>query len=119
MVIFSNQNDLNAPTKKFLKTLKGFCHQSFKKIRIKDIQNKEISDLFNQRRVLRTKEDEWSRRELEIVEDRLAEKCSEQSKTFKGNFPWLLFCCVGWVDPCVSSTQVGLLCVFIPSPMRE
>ena len=77
--IFDQKNNLNSATKKFIKTLNGICHQSFKKIRIKNIQNKEISSLFNRRRVLRTKDDSWSKKELGSVEDELAEKCAKQN----------------------------------------
>ena len=66
-------------TKKFIKTIKGICLQSFKKIRIKDIQNSDIIDLFNKRRVLRTKKDPTSQKELTVVENQLAEKCAEQN----------------------------------------
>ena len=39
--IFEDTKDLNAATKKFLKTLTRICHQSFKKIRIQEIKIKK------------------------------------------------------------------------------
>ena len=49
------------------------------KIRICDSQNKEIVDLFNRRRILRKKSDDDSKKELEKVENVLADKCAEEN----------------------------------------
>ena len=77
--IFLNISDLNTATKKFLKTLKRICHQSFKKIRIKENQNQDIIDLFDKRRILRSKDDVQSKTELKNIEEELATKCAEQN----------------------------------------
>ena len=65
--IVEEEDDLNVATKKFVKTLKRLFHQSFRKIRSRDIQNKDIADLFNKRRILRTKEDAISKQELKML----------------------------------------------------
>ena len=46
---------------------------------ISDRPNKEIEELFNQRRLLRHKNDETSIKELEDVERKLAEKCAKDN----------------------------------------
>ena len=75
--ILKNEKDLNTATKKFVKSLNKICHQSFQKIRIKDIPNKAISRLFDKRRHLRTKNDNKSKEDLKAVEEELADKCAE------------------------------------------
>ena len=55
------------------------CHQSFKKIRIQGVKNKDIHELFNKRRTLRAKEDDLSKTELKKVEEELVNKCAEQN----------------------------------------
>ena len=77
--IFEEEGDLNVATKKFVKTLNRLFHQSFRKIRIRDIQNKDIAELFNKRRILRTKEDVISKQELKNVEEELALKCAKEN----------------------------------------
>ena len=77
--IFEEEDDLNVATKKFVKTLNRLFHQSFRKIRIRDIQNKDIAELFNKRRILRTKEDVISKQELKNVEEELALKCAKEN----------------------------------------
>ena len=74
--ILNSKTDLDQATKKFIKAINGLCHQSFKKIQIRDIQNKDILQLFNKRRILRNKEDAQSKKELAEVNDQLAEKCA-------------------------------------------
>ena len=65
-------------TKKFLKRLNGIIHQSFTKIRIKeDCDNDDIVKLFNERRILRSKDDELSKKRLTEIETELADKCTK------------------------------------------
>ena len=42
-------------------------------------ENKELARLFNKRRSLRTKSDEYSKRELLKVESDLADKCAKEN----------------------------------------
>ena len=72
-------NDLESVTKKFLKNLDRCFQQSFKKIRVDHKEDKYLNELFNKRRVLRTKHDDASKEELKIVEELLAEKCAEDN----------------------------------------
>ena len=68
-VFEDNSKDISVKTKQFLKRL-GFCpSKSFKKISIKQTKNnKTLEDLFNRRRILRTKTDEQSVIALEEVD---------------------------------------------------
>jgi hypothetical protein len=77
----NKDKDINTRTKKFLKRI-GYCiSKCFKKVRIKQSKrNKTIENLFNKRRILRTKEDETSIEELSRVEEELAEMCAEDNK---------------------------------------
>ena len=80
--VFDDKNkDINVKTKKFIKRLNFCLSQCFRKIRIKQTRrNKEIEELFNRRRILRTKEDEASQQTLELVEERLSEMCAEDNQ---------------------------------------
>ena len=69
----SSKDDLNTSTRKFLKSLNKCITKCFKKIRIVDKPNKEMDKLFDERRKLRNKTDENSRKELEMVENKLSE----------------------------------------------
>ena len=77
--IFDTKDDLNMATKHFIKRLNGFIHEAFRKVRISDRKNSEIDKLFERRRVLRRKNDQESREELEKVEEELANKCAEEN----------------------------------------
>ena len=77
--VFDSHKDLNILTKKFLKRLNGCLHQCFKKIKISGNGNKEIDELFNRRKVLKTKVDDKSREELENIEKELANKCANNN----------------------------------------
>jgi hypothetical protein len=66
--LIDKNKPLNIVTKKFLKRLKGFVHQCFKKVRIVEKEDKQPEGLYNKRRVLRTKTDEDSLNKLEDVE---------------------------------------------------
>ena len=68
---------LDLVTKKFIKILQGLVHLSFKKVRIVDKEDKQLEELYNLRRVLRTKTDEESVNKLEDVEIELSEKYSK------------------------------------------
>ena len=73
--------DMNKPldivTNKFIKRLKGFIHECFKKVKIIDRSNKELELLYNTRRILRQKTDEASQKKLEEVENELSSKYSD------------------------------------------
>ena len=76
---FDNSEDLNTCTKQFLKSLNQCIRKCFKKIRIVDKPNKETEELFNQRRILNNLKDDKSKRELEEVENKLAELCAQKN----------------------------------------
>ena len=76
---FENSEDLNTCTKQFLKSLNQCIRKCFKKIRIVDKPNKETEELFNQRRILKNLKDDKSKRELEEVENKLAELCAQKN----------------------------------------
>ena len=78
--VFDDTKDLNAATKKFLKRLNGCLHKSFKKIKITEKPNKEVEELFQRRKVLRSKDDEKSKEELKLVEDELASRFAQENK---------------------------------------
>ena len=78
--IVNKDEDVDILTKKLLKRLNGVIHESFKKIRIKeDNQDIIILKLFDQRRVLRTKTDENSKKLLSQINDKLAEKFADNN----------------------------------------
>ena len=77
--IFDTKDDLNMATKHFIKRLNGFIHEAFRKVRISDRKNSELDKLFERRRVLRRKNDQESKEELERVEEELANKCAEEN----------------------------------------
>ena len=86
MEVFDDETkDINVKTKKFIKRLNFCLSQCFRKIRVKQTRrNKEIEELFNKRRILRTKKDEVSQKALEEVEERLSQMCAEdKQKTIK------------------------------------
>ena len=78
-IFLDETNDIESVTKTFLKNLDRCFHQSFTKIRVNHKENKELDQLFNKRRVLRTKHDEASKEELNRVEEELADKCAEDN----------------------------------------
>ena len=53
--------------------------QCFNKVRVKDKDDKEITNLFDKRRSLRPKSDSESKKELQKVEEKLADKCSKNN----------------------------------------
>ena len=63
---------------KFVKRLKGFIHKCFKKIKIKETNDKKLEEMYNQRRLLRNKTDEVSVAQLEEVNDKLASLYSDK-----------------------------------------
>ena len=62
-----------------MKKLNNCLHQCFRKIRIKDRENKVLSNLFNRRRSLRTKSDKGSKIELQHVEEELSNAVAEDN----------------------------------------
>ena len=68
--VFDSSSDLNSLTIKFLKRLKGCLHESFKKIKVSDRPNKELEELFDRRRILRSKDDVISKQDLKEVEEK-------------------------------------------------
>ena len=59
----------------------GFCvSKCFRKIRIKGThRNRALEEIFNKRRILRTKKDAKSVKALQDVEDKLSEMCAEEN----------------------------------------
>ena len=76
--IIDQNKSIDIVTKKFLKRLKSCIHKNFKKVRIVDKPDKTLEELYNKRRILRTKTDEHSIKELENVDKELSEKDAEQ-----------------------------------------
>jgi hypothetical protein len=64
---------------KFFKKLDDCIYQSFTKIRIINRPNRNIEELFEKRKILRSKTDDESKSELEQVEIKLAEKCAQSN----------------------------------------
>ena len=78
--IFKNEEmDLASMTKKFMKKIIRILHQCFDKVRVKDNVDKEITNLFDKRRSLRSKTDSNSKKELLKVEEKLADKCAKNN----------------------------------------
>ena len=69
--------DIDICTNMFQSKLNECISKSFKKVRVTEKQNKELEDLFHKRKILRSKNDDKSKMELEDVENLLAEKCAE------------------------------------------
>ena len=76
---FDSKEDLNLATKHFLKRLDGCIYESFRKIRILERSNDEISKLFERRKHLRSKDDKESKDELNKVEEALADKRAKEN----------------------------------------
>ena len=78
--IVNKNSDINIATKKFIKRINGYLHKCFKKKKKKcEVKNKDISKLFDRRRILRSKTDDDSKIELGKVEAKLAEKCDKEN----------------------------------------
>ena len=65
-------------TNKFIKRLKGFVHKCFKKVKIKESNDKKLEEMYNKRRLLRNKTDEESVAKLEELNDKLANEYSDK-----------------------------------------
>ena len=78
--VFDTDKDLNSATKTFLKRLNDRIFQSFKKIKVTDKPNVELQELFNQRKILRSKDDDESKEKLKQVEEKLADICAEENR---------------------------------------
>ena len=65
-------------TNKFIKRIKGFVHKCFKKVKIKETNDKKLEEMYNKRRLLRNKTDEDSVAKLEELNDKLAHEYSEK-----------------------------------------
>ena len=78
--VFDGENDLNSATNKFLKRLNTCLYKCFKKIKVTDKPNKQLEELFEKRKVLRTKDDDESQENLKKVEEKLAELCAEENR---------------------------------------
>ena len=60
--VFDGENDLNSTTNKFFMRLNTCFYKCFKKIKVTDKPNKQLEELFEKRKVLRTKDsgrDSW------------------------------------------------------------
>ena len=91
-VFEDKDKQIEGQTKKFPKRF-GYClSRCFIKIRIRDTyRNKALQELFNKRRILRTKKDDESCEALEKVEKQLSDMCAEDNlkliKEACGNVP--------------------------------
>ena len=77
--IFDDEKDLDEATEIFITKLNGYIKQCFTKIRITDKPNKEVEKLFMERKQLRNKSDQLSKNKLIIVEEKLANLCSQSN----------------------------------------
>ena len=75
--VFDNNDDLNKATNIFIKRLNQVIQKSFKKIRRSDRPDKELEALYVKRNILKKKDDEKSKIELEKIELELSEKCAK------------------------------------------
>ena len=78
-VIFDNEDDLNVATNAFIMKLNKCITTCFKKIRVREKPNKEVEELFQKRKELRSKDDEASKTKLNDVESKLADLCAESN----------------------------------------
>ena len=79
--VFTEEGNIETQTKYFLKRL-GYCmSKSFKKIRVNKnkTKNKHLEELFNLRRILKTKKDDESYEKLVEVETKLANICADEN----------------------------------------
>ena len=74
MLPLDKDKPLDLVTKQFLTRLNGYVHECFKKVKIVDKPNADLERLYNKRAVLRTKSDNVSKKELEVVENELSIK---------------------------------------------
>ena len=77
--IFNNDEDLNTCTKKFIRSINQCIRKCFRKIRITSRPNKEMEELFKKRQRLKASKDEKSRKDLEEVEEQLADLCAQDN----------------------------------------
>ena len=79
-VFHIEDKNIEVQRKQFIKRL-GYCvSRCFQKIRIKGTRrNKALDELFNQRRILRTKKDAQSVENLQTVENKLSAMCAEEN----------------------------------------
>ena len=75
--VFDTKDNIEVQSKRFLKELNKILHQCFKKIRVTESTNKEVDRLFEKRKFLKKKEDRNSKKELNKVEEKLADKMAE------------------------------------------
>ena len=75
----TDNEDINVCIKRFTKRLDTCINKSFRKIRVVDRENKEVSDLFHKRKLLRNKIDETSKKEAIEVDDKLNKLCAEDN----------------------------------------
>ena len=79
-VFHDEEKKIEVKTKQFLKRLAFCVSKCFKKIRVKGTRrNKALEELFNQRRILRTKKDTHSIKNLQEVENKLSDLCAEDN----------------------------------------
>ena len=77
--ILNSEEDLDTCTRKFIKCINKYIRKCFRKIRITSRPNKEIEELFKKRQVLKVAKDDKSKKDLEEVEERLADLCAQDN----------------------------------------
>ena len=79
--VFSDESkNISVKTKYFIKRLGFVLSKCFRKIRLKQTKrNKDIEKLFNTRRILRPKTDDFSIKALEDVDKKLSELCAKDN----------------------------------------
>ena len=72
------EKPLHIVTNKLMKRLRGFVHKCFKKVKITNKVDTEMEKLYNERRLLKSKTDPHSKKELDKIEEKLATKYSDK-----------------------------------------
>ena len=75
--IVNSMEDMDQITKNFMKKFKDIKHKCFKKVRITNKDHSKIDNLFQKRKILKSKDDKESKSKLREIEEELAEKLSE------------------------------------------
>ena len=99
-VFHIEDKNIEVKRKQFIKRL-GYCvSRCFQKIRIKGTRrNKALDELFNQRRILRTKKDAQSVENLQTVENKLSAMCAEENMKLIKEVGGSISCEEGGMNP--------------------
>ena len=76
--IIDKDEDIDKITKKFVHRLDGFIKKHFKKVRVTEKVDKDLENLYKQKAELKHKDNRESKKRLEEVEAKMANKYSEE-----------------------------------------